>query len=81
MWLIKRLKIFGASQNELLDVYCKQIRSILEYAVPVWHSGLTVDNCRDIERVQKAALAIILGKEYTSYENSLSITGLDKLKI
>ena len=28
--------------EHLKDVYVKQIRSILEYGVPVWHSSLTI---------------------------------------
>ena len=39
--MLKRLKPLGASDQELLDVYDKQIRCILEYASPVWTPGLT----------------------------------------
>ena len=56
-----RLKVFGANQNELLDVYCKQVRRILEFGAVVWHPGLTQINISDIERVQKTTLAIFLG--------------------
>ena len=79
LWLMRRLKLFGASQSELLDVYSKQIRSVLEFAAVVWHPGLTQNNISDIERVQKSALAIILGKDYTSYENALILLNLEKL--
>ena len=34
LWLLRRLKIIGANTKELTDVYNKQVRSILEYAVP-----------------------------------------------
>ena len=79
LWLIRRLKLLGASQSELLDIYVKQIRSILEFAAVVWHSGLTQLNSADIERVQKCAFSIILGKNYISYKNALIILGLTKL--
>ena len=36
-WCLRRLRKFGANHEDLLDVYFKQIRSILEYAVAVWH--------------------------------------------
>ena len=36
LWMIRRLKLIGANQEELLDVYVKQIRSVLEYAAVVW---------------------------------------------
>ena len=76
---MRRLKLFGANQSELIDVYCKQVRSVLEFAAVVWHPGLTQNNTVDIERVQKSALAIILGKSYNSYENALKLLNIEKL--
>ena len=35
IWLIRRLAPFGLSSHELFDVYCKEVRSILEFAAPV----------------------------------------------
>ena len=40
LWCLRRLKKFGADNEDLKDVYLKQDRSILEYAVPVWHLAL-----------------------------------------
>ena len=80
LWLIRRLKSFGANQNELLDVYNKQVRSTLEFAAVVWHAGLTQINTSDIERVQKSALAIILGPQYSSYDNALKLVKMESLK-
>ena len=68
---VRNLKRLGASKNELVDVYTKQCRSILELAVPVWSAGLTSDDVIALERVQKTACAIILGREYSGYENAL----------
>ena len=79
LWLIRRLKLLGANKGELIDVYVKQIRSVLEYAAVVWHPGLTITNNQDIERVQKACLAVILGRSYESYESALQLTGLERL--
>ena len=73
LWMIRRLKGLGANQTELLDVYEKQVRSVLELAVAVWEPGLTVEERRQIERVQKSAFCIILGNGYHSYENACSI--------
>ena len=33
-WTLRRLKQLGASHQDLLDVYCKQVRSIAEFAAP-----------------------------------------------
>ena len=52
---------------QLFDVYTKEIRSILEMAVPVWHSGLTNKQTTDIESIQKVAMQIILQENYISY--------------
>ena len=77
--MIRRLKNLGANMEDLLDVYCKQIRSLLEFAVPVWNSSLTGENISQLERIQKSALHIILGERYHSYRSALKATGLDKL--
>ena len=59
--MIKRLKKAGANLEDLKEVYIKQIRSVLEFGVPVWNSGITQDENHDIERVQKTFLYIALG--------------------
>ena len=41
LWILHRLDKLGLSPQKLFDVYTKEIRSMLELAVPVWHSGLT----------------------------------------
>ena len=79
LWMLRRLDKLGADSDDLIDVYCKQIRSILEFAVPVWNSSLTGENIAQLERLQKTALHIILGDQYTSYTAALKLTGLDKL--
>ena len=79
LWMLRRLKPLGASVDELLDVYEKQIRSILEFASPVWTSGLSNDEINQIERVQKAAFSIILAERYRNYEHALRVLDRDKL--
>ena len=69
----------GANTEELLDVYQKQVRSMMELAVPVWEPNLTVAESMQIERVQKAAFSIILGDEYFSYNQALSTLAVDTL--
>ena len=55
VWTLRRMKELGLDQNIILDVYCKEIRSILELAVPAWHSGLTSKLSRDIEKYRRFA--------------------------
>ena len=71
MWVIRRLKKLGADNEDLLEVYFKQIRSILEYAVPVWHSSLVGADISKLERIQKTVLHIVLGDTYKSYRQAL----------
>ena len=78
---MRRLKKLGAAESDLLEVYFKQIRSIAEYAVPVWNSALTGDEIVKIERIQKIACNIILGQNYESYTSALKTLGLEKLSV
>ena len=57
----------------------KQIRSILEFAVPVWHSSLTGVDRLNIERIQKSAIHISLGDDYLSYNSALNVMNLETL--
>ena len=79
LWILRRLKALGAKESDLLDVYLKQVRSVLELAVPAWHPGLTAGEATDIERVQISALNIILGMDYTSYSTALDYFNLETL--
>ena len=79
IWTIRRLKKLGASQEDLLEVYCKQIRSVAEFAAPVWNSKLTGEDINNLERIQKTVLHVILDEQYKSYTSALKLTGLSRL--
>ena len=68
LWYLRRLSKLGASTEDLLEVYTKQVRCHLEFAVAVWHPSLTNEDRMKIERVQKSAACIILGQDYRSYK-------------
>ena len=68
LWVLIRFKNLGATTEQLSTVYQTRIRSILEFASPVFHSSLTKDQSKHIESTQKKTLAIILGKDYNYYE-------------
>ena len=40
LWIIRRLKNMGALLTALREIYVKQVRCILELAVPVWNGGI-----------------------------------------
>ena len=46
----------------------------------VWHSSLTKQNEEDLERVQKSAVKIILGKDYEKYDEALAEANLELLR-
>ena len=79
VWIVRRLLNHGACHKDLIDIYEKQVRSILEYGSPVWNPALIQQEVADIEIVQKTFLHIILGREYGSCENALLTTGLCNL--
>ena len=86
MWVLRRMKLIGVEPLVILDVYIKEIRSVLELAVPAWHSGLTVQQTADIERVQRVALGIILSDfksstEGMSYNMALVTLDLEPLSV
>ena len=81
LWMLRRLKRLGASSSDMLDVFYKQIRCVLELAVSVWVPGLTQAESFQIERVQKCALHVILGDDYGSYNNAVSVLEVDKLSV
>ena len=71
---------FVKNKDDLLQIYKKFIRSRLEYSCVLWHSSLSKNNESDIERVQKAAIKVILKDKYSSYEGALKVLGLESLK-
>ena len=50
LWIIRGLKGLVAQTAELVDIFIKQCRSILELAVPAWHGAITLEERPDIER-------------------------------
>ena len=80
LWIIRRLKSQGAVKHYLVDMYIKQVRSILELAVQAWAWVVTMEEKDDIERVYKGALQVILGDQYKSYPIALSLVGLETLE-
>ena len=79
MTMLTKLKYVGVPTDDLLNIYILYVRSLLEYCSVVWHSTLTVEQSKNLENVQKLCLKVILGENYTTYENALKDSCLDKL--
>ena len=80
LWILRRLLKFNLDTPTLFDVYTKEIRSILELAVPVWHSGLTKQQSINIERIQKISFRIILGENFKNYKQACNILSAQTLE-
>ena len=71
LWFIRRLKLLGACEGTLLDIYKLFCRSVLEFGAPVWSGALSAKSSHDIERVQRNAMRIISSSMNTSYDDFL----------
>ena len=79
MLLLSRAAAYTSNSHDLKRVYLTYIRSHLDQSAVVWHSSLTIKNRNDIERVQKVAVRIILGKNFRNYNDGLKILHLQNL--
>ena len=79
MELLRRVASFGASKDDLKNIYILYVRSLLEHSCTVWHSSLTGEDISDLERVQKSAMKVILQENYNGYRNALNSLDLETL--
>ena len=79
MWLLRRLKMVKLDHEIILDFYMKEIRPLAEQGVAIWNSGLTKGQVRDLEKVQKIALKIILDENYVSYDVACTLMNISPL--
>ena len=76
LFVLQTLKRVGLGTNNLGLVYCSIVRSIVEYASPVWAAiPLYLDEL--IEPVQRKGLKIIFGR--VDYTEALVLAGLESL--
>ena len=80
MTILQKLYSFSVPVQDLVTIYKLYVRSLVEQNVAVWSSSITAEESEDIERIQKVAIKIILKNNYTCYEESLKLLGLEKLK-
>jgi hypothetical protein len=80
-WLLSIVMAFLNDRSMIVRYNgTKQVRSLLELAVPAWNGALKQNDNQAIERVQKTALHIMLGESYVSYRNALGVVGLQSLE-
>ena len=49
-------------------------------AAPVWHHSITKSEITSLERVQRAAVRVIMKDSYNGYENALEVLKMDSLE-
>ena len=76
-YFIYQLARIGINPRDIVIVYIAIIRSVLEYACAVFHSGLTKSQSDDIERVQKRCLKIIFPD--LTYSDALKGANIERL--
>ena len=81
----KRMRILHAAAkyttkiSDLKTIYNMFIRSKLEHSSVVWSSGLTQGESDDLERIQKAAIKVMLRTNYEDYEKALKFLNMKSL--
>lgn len=70
IWTLRRIKKLGFDNDAICDVYCQEIRSVLEFGIPVWNGDLTEKDSQKIESVQRKGFRIIQNRNYIDYENA-----------
>ena len=76
LYALRALKKSGLTITQLVQVYCSIVRSVLEYACPVW-AALPKYLEDAIESVQKRALRIVLPNCH--YDDALIQSGITAL--
>ena len=76
-YFITILKRSGVQLGDLVRCYCTSVRPLLEYAAPVWHPGLTIQQSDVLEQVQRQFLRVLLPD--SSYSEARHISGLPTL--
>ena len=79
IFVITQLIRAGVDKTDIVSVYSAIIRSVVEYACPVWHCGITKKQADDVESVQRRCLKIIYPE--LSYTDSLFVSGLERLDV
>ena len=61
IWLLRRMKQLNVDERTITNYWKAEGRVHLETCAPVWTGGLTVGQARQIQRVQRRAVAAITG--------------------
>jgi hypothetical protein len=78
LYFLRLLKRSNIPSNDIMNVYCSIVRSVLEYACEVWHPSITVQQTNQLELIQKRACRIAYPD--LSYDDALLKCNLPTLQ-
>jgi hypothetical protein len=76
---LKLLKRSSVTLDDLLQYYKSVIRPVIEYACPVWQSGLTIEQRCRLESIQRRALHIMSGS--LDYELNCALYDVEPISV
>ena len=79
MELLRKIYNFTQSKEDKLLIYKMNIKSILDQSSVVLNANLSIQNERELERVQKVSVKLISGN-YETYSKALKDLNLETLK-
>ena len=81
IWILRRLVEMGVSHEHLILTYVTRVCVYLEFNVPLWTFTISKITSKKIERVQRIAVSVILGKEaHRDYFCNLAMLDLEPLQ-
>ncbi len=66
LWVLRNLRENGVSIKSTVQIYCAQIRSIIDFGAPVYWPRLTKEMIGKLENIQNRALKLICGFDKSS---------------
>jgi hypothetical protein len=67
----------GVRDSDVITIFCSIVHSVLEYACPVWHPGLTKSQSKKLEHDQKRFLKLLCLS--VDFDTALQKTNLGRL--
>ena len=77
-WVLRMMRALGVDTPTLVEYWKTKGRVHLEFACPVWHSGLTVAQSHSLDMAQRMAMVAMVGWN-PSHTQQLSELGLERL--
>ena len=79
LYMLRSLKRFHILLTDLVTVYSRYIRPVLEYGTPVFNGALTKKQESQLETILKKACKIMLGTSYSTYAEALVMCNIGTL--